>query len=61
MSIAYAKGSAPQDLDAAKGGLVKAYLSYAASKGQSAADGLGYAALPADLVTKVQASLEAVS
>jgi phosphate transport system substrate-binding protein len=47
--------------DAAKGGLVKAYLSYAASKGQSAADGLGYAALPADLVTKVQASLEAVS
>ena len=47
--------------DAAKGGLVKSYLTYAVTNGQAAADRLGYAPLPADLVAKVQASLAAVS
>jgi phosphate transport system substrate-binding protein len=47
--------------DAAKGSLVKAYLYYAVSKGQAAADSLGYAPLPADLVTKAEASISAIS
>jgi len=47
--------------DAAKGSLVKAYLFYAISKGQAAADGLGYSPLPADLVAKGEASITAIS
>ena len=47
--------------DAAKGSLVKAYLTYAVTKGQTAAAGLGFAPLPSDLATKVQASLSAIS
>ena len=47
--------------DAAKGALVKAYLYYAVSKGQAAADGLGFAPLPSDLVTKAEASITAIS
>jgi phosphate transport system substrate-binding protein len=47
--------------DATKGALVKAYLYYAVSKGQAAADGLGFAPLPSDLVSKAEASFTAVS
>jgi phosphate transport system substrate-binding protein len=47
--------------DAAKGSLVKAYLFYAVTKGQAAADSLGYAPLPADLATKAEASITAIS
>ena len=47
--------------DAAKGALVKSYLYYAVSKGQAAADGLGFAALPSSLVSKDQASISAIS
>jgi phosphate transport system substrate-binding protein len=47
--------------DAAKGSLVKAYLYYVVSKGQAAADGLGYAPLPTDLVAKDEASISAIS
>lgn len=47
--------------DAAKSHLVKAYLSYAASKGQAVADGLGYAPLPTDLASKAMASIAAIS
>ena len=47
--------------DAAKGGLVKAYLSYAVGKGQAAAAGLGFAPLPTDLAAKAGASISAIS
>jgi phosphate transport system substrate-binding protein len=47
--------------DAAKGTLVKSYLYYAVSKGQAAADGLGFAPLPSDLVSKAEASITAIS
>jgi phosphate transport system substrate-binding protein len=47
--------------DPAKGALVKSYLYYAVTKGQAAADGLGFASLPADLATKDQASISAIS
>lgn len=47
--------------DTSKGALVKAYLSYAVTAGQAAADSLGFAPLPAELVAKDQASLAAVS
>jgi phosphate transport system substrate-binding protein len=47
--------------DAAKGTLVKSYLYYAVSKGQAAAGGLGFAPLPADLVSKAEASITAIS
>jgi phosphate transport system substrate-binding protein len=47
--------------DAAKGSLVKSYLFYAVTKGQAAADGLGFAALPSSLVTKDEASISAIS
>jgi phosphate transport system substrate-binding protein len=47
--------------DAAKGSLVKSYLYYVVSKGQAAADGLGYAPLPTDLAAKDEASISAVS
>jgi phosphate transport system substrate-binding protein len=46
---------------ATKGSLVKSYLYYAVSKGQAAADGLGFAALPASLVSKDEASISAIS
>jgi phosphate transport system substrate-binding protein len=47
--------------NAAKGALVKSYLYYAVSKGQAAADGLGFAALPSSLVSKDEASISAIS
>jgi phosphate transport system substrate-binding protein len=47
--------------DATKGSLVKAYLYYAVSDGQAAADSLGYAPLPASLVSKDEASISSVS
>ena len=47
--------------DAAKGSLVKAFLSYAVGKGQAVADGLGYAPLPTDLASKDAASLSAIA
>jgi phosphate transport system substrate-binding protein len=47
--------------DAAKGSLVKSFLYYAVSKGQAAADGLGFAALPSSLVSKDEASISAIS
>jgi phosphate transport system substrate-binding protein len=47
--------------DAAKGKLVQSYLYYAVSKGQAAADGLGFAPLPSDLVSKAEASITAIS
>ncbi len=47
--------------DAAKGSLVKSYLYYVVSKGQAAADGLGYAPLPTDLAAKDEASISAIS
>jgi phosphate transport system substrate-binding protein len=47
--------------DAAKGGLVKSYLGYAVTTGQTAADGLGFAPLPSDLAAKALASVSAIS
>lgn len=47
--------------DAAKGKLVKAFLTYAIGDGQTAADSLGFAPVPSELVTKVRRSLAAVS
>jgi phosphate transport system substrate-binding protein len=47
--------------DAAKGTLVKSFLSYAVGKGQAAADGLGFAPLPSDLASKAAASVAAIS
>jgi phosphate transport system substrate-binding protein len=47
--------------DAAKGSLVKSFLSYAVGKGQAAADGLGFAPLPSDLASKAAASVAAIS
>ena len=47
--------------DAAKGALVKSYLNYAVTKGQDAADSLGFAPLPSDLVAKDVASISAIS
>jgi len=47
--------------DAAKGSLVKAFLSYAVGKGQAVADGLGYAPLPTELASKDAASLSAIA
>jgi len=47
--------------DAAKGASVKSFLYYAVSKGQAAADGLGFAALPSSLVSKDEASISAIS
>jgi phosphate transport system substrate-binding protein len=47
--------------DAAKGSLVKSYLYYAVTKGQAAAEGLGFAALPSSLVSKDEASISAIS
>jgi phosphate transport system substrate-binding protein len=47
--------------DSAKGSLVKSFLYYAVSKGQAAADGLGYAPLPSELASKDEASLSAIA
>jgi phosphate transport system substrate-binding protein len=47
--------------DAAKGKLVKAYLAYAVGDGQSAADSLGYAPLPAAIGDRAKASAKALA
>jgi phosphate transport system substrate-binding protein len=47
--------------DSAKGAAVKKYLAYAAGDGQQEADALGFAPLPSDLDTKVQASVNSIS
>lgn len=46
--------------DAAKGALIKAFLTYAVGAGQQQADQLGFAALPASLITKDQAAIAAL-
>jgi phosphate transport system substrate-binding protein len=47
--------------DAAKGALIKAFLTYAVGDGQQQAEPLGFASLPASLVTKDQAAIGALS
>ena len=47
--------------DSKKGSLVKAFLEYTSGAGQDSLAGLGYAPLPADLLTKVKASIATVS
>ena len=47
--------------DAAKGKLVKAYLTYAVTDGQAQADQLGFAPLPSSLADKAKTSLAAIS
>jgi phosphate transport system substrate-binding protein len=47
--------------DASVGTAVKKYLQYAAGDGQQEADALGFAPLPTDLQSKVQASLDTIS
>jgi phosphate transport system substrate-binding protein len=47
--------------DAGKLALLKAFLSYAATSGQSAADGLGFAPLPASIATKVTTTIEGLA
>ncbi len=47
--------------DAAKGKLLKSYLSYAVGDGQQAADSLGFAPLPATLDDKAKASVKSLS
>jgi len=47
--------------DPAKGSLVKAYLTYAVTQGQAAADSLGYAPLPPDLAAKDVAAISVIS
>lgn len=47
--------------DAGKGKLVKAYLDYALTTGQDAADSLGFAPLPTELDTKSKASIDSIS
>lgn len=47
--------------DANKGKLVRAYLTYAVTDGQSAADQLGFAPLPSALVAKDKQALSAIS
>ena len=46
--------------DAAKGKLLKDFLTYAVGPGQAAADGLYYAPLPSDLQTKDKAAVDAI-
>ena len=46
--------------DAAKGAAVKAFVTYALTKGQATAPSLGYVTLPAEVVTKAQAALATV-
>jgi phosphate transport system substrate-binding protein len=47
--------------DAAKGTLVKDYLTYVVGAGQSQATALGFAPLPSSLVTKAQQAVSAIS
>ncbi len=47
--------------DAAKGTLVKNFLSYTANGGQVGLPDLGYAPLPASILTKVQAAVASIS
>ena len=47
--------------DAAKGALIKAFLTYAVAAGQQQADSLGFAPLPASLVSKDQAAIGTLS
>jgi phosphate transport system substrate-binding protein len=47
--------------DAAKGALVKGFLSYTSGAGQAGLPDLGYAPLPASILSKVQASVAAIS
>ena len=47
--------------DAAKGALIKAFLTYAVAAGQQQADALGFAPLPAALVAKAQSTIAALS
>lgn len=53
--LAYSKQKDP-----AKGKLLKAFLSYAVSSGQSSADSLFYAPLPTELQTKDKAAVDAI-
>jgi len=54
--LAYSKQKDP-----AKGKLLKDFLTYAVTSGQSAAGGLFYASLPSDLQTKNKAAVDAIS
>jgi phosphate transport system substrate-binding protein len=47
--------------DAAKLPLLKAFLTYAATTGQSAADGLGFAPLPQSIADKVKTAVDALA
>jgi phosphate transport system substrate-binding protein len=47
--------------DAAKLPLLKAFLTYAATTGQSAADGLGFAPLPQSIAGKVKTAVDALA
>jgi len=47
--------------DAAKLSLLKAFLTYAATTGQGAANGLGFAPLPQSIATKVTAAISALA
>ena len=46
--------------DAAKGAAVKAFVTYALTKGQATAPQLGYVTLPSEVVTKAEAALQTV-
>jgi phosphate transport system substrate-binding protein len=49
-------------LDATKTGILKSFLSYLASDaGQQAIAGIGYGTLPPDLVSKITATIAAIS
>jgi phosphate transport system substrate-binding protein len=47
--------------DSAKGSLVKSFLTYTSGPGQASLKQLGYAPLPQSILTKVQASVAAIS
>jgi phosphate transport system substrate-binding protein len=47
--------------NAAKGKLLKSYLSYAVGNGQSSADSLGFAPLPSSIAAKAKASVKSLS
>lgn len=47
--------------NATTGKLVKAYLDYALTDGQNAADSLGFAPLPSNLATKAKSSIDSIS
>ena len=46
--------------DAAKGAAVKAFVTYALTKGQATAPQLGYVTLPSEVVTKAESALQTV-